>query len=96
MVKHLFPGGVNKAEQQVSSSNVTWKNRFHRNHPSKCAKEVGGFLLHELLTQTKAHIHCLVREHTPIDARYKLERYLTQCQIPWQSFGDRIHVNFLL
>ena len=53
---------------------------------------VGGFLLHELLTQTEAHIHCLVREHTSIDARYKLERYLTQCQIPWQSFGDRIHV----
>ena len=53
---------------------------------------VGGFLLHELLQQTDAQIHCLVREPNAIAARYKLEHYLTQCHIPWEVFGDRIHI----
>ena len=51
---------------------------------------VGGFLLQELLRQTPATIHCLVRSPNRAEAQRKLENHLEQCGIPWERYRDRI------
>ncbi len=53
---------------------------------------VGGFLLQELLIQTRATVHCLVRSTNRAEAQRKLENHLEQCRISWELYRDRIVV----
>ncbi|MEL6489614.1 MAG: thioester reductase domain-containing protein [Cyanobacteria bacterium J06634_6] len=51
---------------------------------------LGAFLLHELLRQTNATIHCLIRAANPTEAHAKLKQCLTNYKI-WQAdFTSRI------
>ncbi len=51
---------------------------------------VGGFLLQELLQQTQATLHCLVRSPNRAEAQRKLENHLEQCGVLWEQYRDRI------
>jgi len=51
---------------------------------------VGGFLLQELLLQTQAQIHCLVRAPSLAEAQRKLENHLERCGVAWEQYRDRI------
>jgi amino acid adenylation domain-containing protein/thioester reductase-like protein len=53
---------------------------------------IGAFLLNELLSQTSAHVHCLVRGTSIIEAKRNLENHLEACQIPWEKYYTRIHL----
>jgi amino acid adenylation domain-containing protein/thioester reductase-like protein len=51
---------------------------------------LGGFLLYELLQQTRSDIYCLVRATSPEQGRSRIERTLKRSLIWDENFGDRI------
>lgn len=51
---------------------------------------LGAFLLHELLKETRADIHCLVRSADAAEGKKKLQRALESCSLWDEDLGSRI------
>ncbi len=51
---------------------------------------LGAFLLHELLQQTSAHIHCLIRAADYNSAQQRLRQHLQHYQLWRDDYADRI------
>ena len=51
---------------------------------------VGAFLLRELLDQTSAKVHCLVRASTGIDGHQRLKQHLKVHKVWQDSYEDRV------
>ncbi|MBW4483051.1 MAG: amino acid adenylation domain-containing protein [Tildeniella torsiva UHER 1998/13D] len=51
---------------------------------------LGAFLLHELLQQTSAHVHCLVRAADNQSAQRRLQQHLQQYQLWHDDYASRI------
>jgi amino acid adenylation domain-containing protein/thioester reductase-like protein len=51
---------------------------------------VGAFLLADLLEQTTANVHCLVRAESKVDGRARLQKNLERYGIWQDAYGDRV------